>query len=55
MYVSMYACIYACMYVCCKHLCHFNIFLTDAGVMHDAGYVYSTWNTYYHPPFGYFI
>ena len=26
-------------------ICHFNIFLTEADVMHDARYVYSIWHT----------
>ena len=26
-------------------ICHFNIKLTEAGVMHAAGYVYSIWST----------
>ena len=25
--------------------CHSNIFLTEAGAMHEAGYVYSIWST----------
>ena len=25
--------------------CHFNNLLTEAGVMHEAGYVYSIWIT----------
>ena len=25
-------------------ICHFNIYLTEAGVMNEAGYVYSIWN-----------
>ena len=25
--------------------CHFNIKLTEAGVMHEAGYVDSIWST----------
>ena len=28
-------------------ICHFNILLTEAGVMHEAGYVYSIWSTLY--------
>ena len=28
----------------CKS-CHFNALLTRAGVMHEAEYVYSIWNT----------
>ena len=26
-------------------VCHFNILLTEAGVMHEAEYVYSIWST----------
>ena len=26
-------------------ICHFNINLTDASVMHEAGYVYSIWSS----------
>ena len=26
-------------------ICHFNIKLTEAGVMHEAEYVYSIWST----------
>ena len=26
-------------------ICHFNIQLTEAYVMHEAGYVYSVWST----------
>ena len=34
-------------------VCHFNILLTEAGVMHKAGYVNSIWSTSYHFSFGY--
>ena len=34
-------------------ICHFNIKLTEAGVVHEAGYVNSIWNTKYHFSFGY--
>ena len=27
-------------------ICHININLTEAGVMHEAGYVYYIWTTY---------
>ena len=30
--------------VLCKS-CYFNILLTKAGVMHEAGYVYALWST----------
>ena len=26
-------------------ICHFNINLTEAAVMHEAGYAYSIWST----------
>ena len=26
-------------------VCHFNILLTEPGVMHETGYVYSIWRT----------
>ena len=26
-------------------ICHLNIQLTEAGVMHEVGYVYSIWST----------
>ena len=28
-----------------RYICHFDINLTEAGVMHEAGYVYSIWST----------
>ena len=33
-------------------ICHFNILLTEASVIHEAGYVYSIWSTTSH--FGYY-
>ena len=33
-------------------ICHFNIYLTEADVMHEEVYVYSIWSNKY--PFGYF-
>ena len=35
-------------------ICPFNIYLTEAGVMLEAGYVYSILSTKYHFPFSYF-
>ena len=35
-------------------ICHFNILLTEAGGMHEAGYVYSICSTKYHFSIGYF-
>ena len=33
-------------------MCVCKIYLTQVGVMHEAGYVYSIWSTLYHFPFG---
>ena len=35
-------------------ICHLNITLTEAGVMHEAAYIYCIRSTWYHFPFGYF-
>ena len=35
-------------------ICHGNTHLTQTGVMHEAGYVYYIWRTFYHFPYGYF-
>ena len=47
----MYVCFYIdnrfCIQLICSVLviCHFNIKLTEAGVIHEAGYVDSIWST----------
>ena len=29
-------------------ICHFHIYMTEAGVMQKTGYIYSTWSTTSH-------
>ena len=41
----MCVCVYLYIFDSLLVICHFNILLTGAGVMHEAGYVYSIYST----------